>query len=158
MQEEASVTLPSAQRSTSKRTVLMAAVIGAGMLLFLGIQSMRGAQATDQGTPVFVQQRVASASFSASAPDAAPGSNAGATAPIRYGSLTFHGYACTLDCSGHEAGYNWGKTAGIRHPASGGLPNRPRILALVHRRLLGRSRSPRIVSVGTNSVSCRATG
>jgi hypothetical protein len=21
--------------------------------------------------------------------------------------LTFHGYACTVDCSGHEAGYNW---------------------------------------------------
>jgi hypothetical protein len=116
MQEEASATVPSAQRATSKRTVLVAAVIIAGMLLFVGLQSMRGIQATDQGTPVFVQERVGSASFSASAPDAAPGSNAGASAPIRYGSLTFHGYVCTLDCSGHEAGYNWGKTAGIRHP------------------------------------------
>jgi len=23
------------------------------------------------------------------------------------GAGTFHGYACTEDCSGHEAGYNW---------------------------------------------------
>lgn len=23
------------------------------------------------------------------------------------GGLTFHGYGCTVDCSGHEAGYNW---------------------------------------------------
>ena len=21
--------------------------------------------------------------------------------------LTFHGYECTIDCAGHEAGYNW---------------------------------------------------
>lgn len=31
------------------------------------------------------------------------------TAPPQYLSppLTFYGYACTVDCSGHEAGYNW---------------------------------------------------
>lgn len=23
------------------------------------------------------------------------------------GGLTFHGYSCTVDCSGHEAGYSW---------------------------------------------------
>lgn len=26
---------------------------------------------------------------------------------------TFHGYACTVDCSGHEAGYNWAEERGI---------------------------------------------
>ncbi len=27
--------------------------------------------------------------------------------------LTFKGYACTDDCSGHEAGYNWAEEKGI---------------------------------------------
>jgi hypothetical protein len=26
---------------------------------------------------------------------------------------TFHGYTCTVDCSGHEAGYNWAEEQGI---------------------------------------------
>ncbi len=26
---------------------------------------------------------------------------------------TFHGYACTEDCSGHEAGYQWAEENGI---------------------------------------------
>jgi hypothetical protein len=26
---------------------------------------------------------------------------------------TFHGYDCTVDCSGHEAGYNWAEEKGI---------------------------------------------
>jgi hypothetical protein len=25
----------------------------------------------------------------------------------------FHGYACTIDCSGHEAGYQWASDRGI---------------------------------------------
>jgi hypothetical protein len=28
----------------------------------------------------------------------------------------FHGYACTMDCSGHEAGYNWAEEHGITDP------------------------------------------
>jgi len=28
-------------------------------------------------------------------------------------SLQFHGYACTEDCSGHEAGYQWAEEHGI---------------------------------------------
>ena len=32
------------------------------------------------------------------------------------GSLTFHGYACTIDCSGHEAGYKWAEEHGITDP------------------------------------------
>ncbi len=29
------------------------------------------------------------------------------------GSLDFHGYDCTEDCSGHEAGYEWAEEHGI---------------------------------------------
>jgi hypothetical protein len=29
---------------------------------------------------------------------------------------TFHGYPCTEDCSGHEAGYNWGREHDIDAP------------------------------------------
>jgi hypothetical protein len=29
------------------------------------------------------------------------------------GSLTWHGYNCTEDCSGHEAGYDWAERKGI---------------------------------------------
>lgn len=29
---------------------------------------------------------------------------------------TFHGYPCTEDCSGHEAGYNWAEQHGIEDP------------------------------------------
>lgn len=30
--------------------------------------------------------------------------------------LTFRGYDCTVDCSGHEAGYNWAEERGITDP------------------------------------------
>lgn len=29
---------------------------------------------------------------------------------------TFHGYECTQDCSGHEAGYEWAEDKGISNP------------------------------------------
>jgi len=29
---------------------------------------------------------------------------------------TFHGYGCTDDCSGHEAGYGWAEENGITNP------------------------------------------
>lgn len=29
---------------------------------------------------------------------------------------TYRGYACTVDCSGHEAGYTWAEGRGIEHP------------------------------------------
>ncbi len=28
----------------------------------------------------------------------------------------FHGYRCTVDCSGHEAGYNWAEAHDIHDP------------------------------------------
>ena len=30
---------------------------------------------------------------------------------------TFKGYACTKDCSGHRAGYEWAKRKGITDPS-----------------------------------------
>lgn len=30
--------------------------------------------------------------------------------------LTFHGYTCRVDCSGHEAGYEWAEEKGITDP------------------------------------------
>lgn len=30
--------------------------------------------------------------------------------------LTFHGYPCRIDCSGHEAGYEWAEERGITDP------------------------------------------
>lgn len=30
--------------------------------------------------------------------------------------LAFHGYDCSLDCSGHEAGYEWAEQHGISDP------------------------------------------
>jgi len=39
----------------------------------------------------------------------------------RYGqpliNRSFNGYPCTVDCSGHEAGYNWAIRNGITDPA-----------------------------------------
>lgn len=32
------------------------------------------------------------------------------------GTLTFHGYDCTVDCSGHEAGYQWAEDHDITDP------------------------------------------
>lgn len=32
------------------------------------------------------------------------------------GTLTFAGYECTQDCSGHLAGYNWAEEKGIADP------------------------------------------
>ena len=29
---------------------------------------------------------------------------------------TFHDYPCTVDCSGHEAGYDWAERKGIEDP------------------------------------------
>lgn len=45
----------------------------------------------------------------ASAPTGQPlaMSAATATAPTIAVPLTFHGYTCTVDCSGHQAGYDW---------------------------------------------------
>src|ERR1035438_6438518 len=31
--------------------------------------------------------------------------------------LTFHGYDCTVDCSGHEAGYQWAEEHDITDPS-----------------------------------------
>lgn len=36
------------------------------------------------------------------------------------GSLTWHGYNCTEDCSGHEAGYDWAERKGIDDAADCG--------------------------------------
>jgi hypothetical protein len=33
--------------------------------------------------------------------------HAGQSTPLFLSKHTFHGYNCTEDCSGHEAGYNW---------------------------------------------------
>lgn len=35
-------------------------------------------------------------------------------------SLTFRGYKCTEDCSGHEAGYEWAEEHGISDPSDCG--------------------------------------
>jgi hypothetical protein len=121
MQADAGTTSPSPQRTDSKRTKLIATLIVAGMLLFAIIQSLHGSQPPDSERPLVVER--GSAPVSASAPDAVPASSAGAAAPIRFGSLTFFGYACTLNCSGHEAGYHWGKIEGITRP--GNCPNAP---------------------------------
>ncbi len=32
--------------------------------------------------------------------------------------MKFHGYDCTVDCSGHEAGYEWAEQEGITDPES----------------------------------------
>lgn len=33
--------------------------------------------------------------------------------PVEPEALTFHGYTCSVDCSGHEAGYRWAEEYGI---------------------------------------------
>jgi hypothetical protein len=33
-----------------------------------------------------------------------------------YSASSFMGYPCTIDCSGHEAGYNWAEQHGIDDP------------------------------------------
>lgn len=45
-----------------------------------------------------------------------PISQNGLQAPAPYVPLTFKGYECTVDCSGHEAGYQWAEEQGIDDP------------------------------------------
>lgn len=40
--------------------------------------------------------------------------------PTPISTPTFKGYACTQDCSGHEAGYNWAEEKGIDDPSDCG--------------------------------------
>jgi hypothetical protein len=119
---EADAGSPTPQRAATKRTALSVIVIIAGMILFAAFQSLHSTQEPDYGNPVAATARP-TATFHDAAPDAAPASNPAASAPIRYGSLTFHGYPCTLDCSGHMAGFNFGKATGVRRP--GDCPNAP---------------------------------
>ncbi len=54
------------------------------------------------------------------ADDTAPSpSTDNSTAP-NDGTHTFHGYACTDDCSGHQAGYDWAEEHGVTDPDSCG--------------------------------------
>jgi len=50
--------------------------------------------------------------------DAAPDPNPMSEATVEAGGQgpQFHGYLCTQDCSGHEAGYRWAQEKGIEHP------------------------------------------
>jgi hypothetical protein len=43
-------------------------------------------------------------------------SSPSATDSPTYNPPTFRGYSCTIDCSGHEAGYNWAEEKGITDP------------------------------------------
>jgi hypothetical protein len=124
MEAEVSATLPAQGRTFSKRTAMTAVVVVAGMIFFAANQSMHGAPPPDSvGESAAVRP---AATYSASAADVPIINGNGAAAPIRYGSLTFHGYVCTLDCSGHMAGYNYAKATGINRP--GDCPNTPQFL------------------------------
>jgi hypothetical protein len=113
---------PTQERAATKRTALSVAIIVAGMIVFAVLQALHSTSAPDDGNSVAANRPIAT--FHASAPDNAPESSSpAASAPIRYGSLTFHGYPCTLDCSGHMAGYNFGKATGISNPRL--CPNAP---------------------------------
>jgi hypothetical protein len=105
--------------------MLVAALAVVGMLLFVALGSLHGSQPPDSQLPAPVERTSSSSSsFSASSAGVAPVSSAGASAPFHYGSMTFYGYACTLDCSAHEAGYHWGKATGVTRPLN--CPNAPR--------------------------------
>ncbi len=41
-------------------------------------------------------------------------------AQARAEGMTYKGYACTDDCSGHKAGYEWAKKNGLTDPAECG--------------------------------------
>lgn len=113
---------PTPQPASTRLTMLSVIVVVAGMILYAVFQSLHNAPTPDSGYQVAADRP--STSFRSAAPDADPSaSNSSASAPIRYGSLTFHGYPCTLDCSGHMAGYNFGKATGISRP--GDCPNAP---------------------------------
>jgi len=48
-------------------------------------------------------------------PDSAPNETSPPSGP-----LTFHGYTCLDDCSGHQAGYDWAEEHGITDPSECG--------------------------------------
>jgi hypothetical protein len=50
-------------------------------------------------------------------PDSDSSPDEGSSPP---GALTFHGYACLDDCSGHQAGYDWAEEHGITDPSECG--------------------------------------
>jgi hypothetical protein len=59
-----------------------------------------------------------SAKVTTPAEEVSPFDNFGATRSADAGASAqeFHGYACTVDCSGHEAGYAWAEEHGIDDP------------------------------------------
>src|SRR5258708_31703006 len=60
---------------------------------------------------------LAIADQSSTAPEPVPPSHPRVTASTAsYPPLTFRGYECTVDCSGHEAGYQWAEDNGIDDP------------------------------------------
>lgn len=77
------------------RNVLVIAAIAAAIVLFITHQSHP--QAASSSASFSTTNQSDTNDQSESSADDTGSSNAG----------TFHGYACTVDCSGHEAGYNW---------------------------------------------------
>lgn len=49
-------------------------------------------------------------------PPASQPAFSGTETRTRYRPLIFKGYECTMDCSGHEAGYQWAEDKGIDDP------------------------------------------
>ena len=118
-----------------------------GQLRFRGINNASTAGAnsdrSDRGTFLFLTHRRPAAGRCADS-DARPGSAipAGLTQPQPANedadssdAGTFHGYACTVDCSGHEAGYNWAQEHDITDPDA--VPASDPQFAFLYRRLLG---------------------
>jgi hypothetical protein len=105
MQAEANATVQSAEPIVSKRNMATGVVVLA--VLLLASRTWHGSEpAAAGGVPV---QYSSSASFGGSVPPVAASGGSTAAGSVQAAMPTFHGYACTLDCSAHKFGYSIAK-------------------------------------------------
>jgi hypothetical protein len=124
------------RRSFVWRTLTLVAVVsGLGLAFWSGVEKpgvSRPYPTLDNGAPDPVSQKWADAATVSDGPDAferresqgqlplqTRATSASAQDPtpvVGYSALTFHGYDCTEDCSGHEAGYEWAELHDIDDP------------------------------------------
>jgi hypothetical protein len=105
---------PASSAPPIKRAILATlAVIGA--FLFIAT-SFHGSRATGSDVASGNVSGTAAVRGSHAAQPSAQSSDAEISDQNGSGTVSFHGYACTVNCSGHRAGYDWAKQRGISNP------------------------------------------
>jgi hypothetical protein len=103
-----------------KRAIVILMVVAAAILWYQGDRQTRGASSRVVPPAAAIATEAAVGPGSSRTADTSSDddttSDNDATAEDKEAGLTFHGYACTQSCQGHEAGYNWAADHDITDP------------------------------------------